>query len=67
LLRLEISWIQKEENNPDKLSDEKLKRYNEVLKEQVQELEYEINMLLEHSRYQPLQKFCHVPAATKEH
>lgn len=61
LLKLEISWIQKEENNPDKLSDEKLKIYNEVLKEQVQELEDEINMLLQHPRYQPLQKFVMFP------
>lgn len=61
LLRLEISWIQKEENNPHKLSDEKLKIYNEALKEQVQELEDEIHLLLEHPRYQPLLKLCMFP------
>lgn len=61
LLRLEILWIQKEENNPDRLSDEKLKLYNEALKEQVQELETEIHMLFEHPRYQPLQKFAMFP------
>jgi len=65
LLKLEISWIQKEENNPDKLSDEKLKIYNEVLKEQVQELEGEIGMLLQHPRYQPLQKFAMFPHQLK--
>ncbi len=65
LLRLEISWIQKEENNPDKLSDEKLKIYNEALKEQVQELEDEIHMLFEHPRYQPLQKFSMFPHQLK--
>jgi hypothetical protein len=58
LLTLEIAWIQKEETNPDKLGDEKLKIYNEVLKQQVQELEHEIQALLEHPRYQPLQKFA---------
>lgn len=57
LLTLEIAWIQKEETNHDKLGDEKLKIYNEVLKQQVQELEHEIQALLEHPRYQPLQKF----------
>lgn len=65
LLRLEISWIQKEENNPDKLSDEKLKIYNEALKEQVQELEDEIHMLFQHPRYQPLQKFAMFPHQLK--
>lgn len=65
LLRLEISWIQKEENNPDKLSDEKLKIYNEALKEQVQELEDEIHMLFQHPRYQPLQKFTMFPHQLK--
>jgi len=58
LLTLEIAWIQKEETNPNKLGDEKLKIYNEVLKQQVQELEHEIQALLEHPRYQPLQKFA---------
>lgn len=57
LLRLELSWIHKEENDPDKLSDEKLAIYNQVLKEQVQELEDEITMLIDHPRYQPLQTF----------
>lgn len=66
LLKLEISWIQKEENNPDKLSDEKLKIYNDVLKEQVQELEDEINTLLTHPRYQPLQKFVMFPHQLKD-
>lgn len=61
LLKLEISWIQKEENNPDKLSDEKLHIYNEVLREQVRELEDEINLLLQNPRYQPLQKFVMFP------
>lgn len=65
LLRLEISWIQKEENNPDKLSDEKLKIYNDALKEQVQELEDEIHMLFEHPRYQQLQKFAMFPDQIK--
>jgi len=61
LLTLEIAWIQKEETNPDKLGDEKLKIYNEALKQQVQELEDEIHALLEHPRYQPLQKFAMFP------
>ena len=65
LLRLELSWIQKEENNPDKLSDDKLGIYNEVLKEQVQELENEINIQLEHPRYQPLHALVSFPGQLK--
>lgn len=57
LLRLELEWIHKEEDNLDKLSDEKLSIYNEVLREQVRDLEREIFMLGQHPRYAPLQRF----------
>lgn len=57
LLRLELAWIKKEENNPDNLTDGKLSIYNEVLKEQVTELEHEIFKTLQHPKYEPLQKF----------
>ncbi len=57
LLSLELAWIQKEENNPDNLTDGKLAIYNEVLKEQVTELEQEIHETLQHPKYAPLQKF----------
>ncbi len=57
LLSLELAWIQKEENNSGQLADDKLCIYNEVLKEQVYELELEINEMLQHPRYRPLQKF----------
>ncbi len=55
LLRLELAWIQKEENNLEKLSDEKLSIYNQALKQQVDEIQEEIYLLLRHPRYQPLQ------------
>jgi hypothetical protein len=54
LLRLELEWIQKEENDLDRLTDEKLRIYNEVLREQVQELEQELAELPFHPRYRPL-------------
>ena len=59
LLRLELMWVQKEENNPDLLTEEKLGIYNQVLKEQVQELEQDIAVLSNHPRFLPLQRFCH--------
>lgn len=57
LLRLELLWVQKEENNPEKLTEEKLDIYNQVLKEQVQGLEDDIAALPEHPRFLPLQRF----------
>ncbi len=61
LLYLELTWIQNEENNPGKITDDKLGIYNEVLKEQISELEDELEALSEHPRYQPLQKFALFP------
>lgn len=61
LLRLELEWLQKEENNLEQLTDEKLSIYNEVLKEQAAELEAESMMQLEHPRYQPLLRFVMFP------
>ena len=57
LLRLELEWINKEEERSTELTTEKLKIYNAVLKEQVQELKQEINMIKMHPRYQPLNTY----------
>lgn len=57
LLRLELEWLHKEESNLEKLSDDKLKIYNQALKEQVEELEMEMEMSIEHPRYFPLKKY----------
>ncbi len=65
LLNLELTWIQHEENNPGKLSDDKLDIYNQVLKEQINELENELAEISEHPRYQPLQRFALFPGAVQ--
>jgi hypothetical protein len=65
LLRLELEWIHREEDNLDKLSDDKLSIYNQVLKEQVAEIETEIMMLFHHPRYHPLRRFAMFPSALK--
>jgi septum formation inhibitor MinC len=57
LLRLELDWIHKEEERATELTGEKLKIYNAVLKEQVQELKQEIHMIKMHPRYQPISKY----------
>jgi hypothetical protein len=54
LLRLELEWIQREEGDVERLTEEKLSIYNQVLKEQVAELEREIAELPLHPRYQPI-------------
>jgi len=61
LLRLELEYIHKEENNAANLSEEKLKIYNEVLKEQVAELESELHMLPMHPQYTALHAFVPWP------
>ncbi len=57
LLRLELEWLQKEEDDLEKLSDEKLKIYNQALKEQVEELEMQIHLAVQHPRFMPLQRY----------
>lgn len=54
ILRLEMEWIQREEGNIERLTDEKLVIYNQTLKEQVQDLEQELNQLPFHPKYQPI-------------
>ena len=54
LLRLEMEWIQREEGNIERLTDEKLAIYNHTLKEQVRNLERELYELPYHPRYQPI-------------
>jgi hypothetical protein len=57
LLRLELEWIHHEEDDAERLSDEKLAIYNEVLKEQVEMLERELYLLPAHPRYEVLQQY----------
>lgn len=54
LLRLELEWIHREEGNVERLTEEKLSIYNQVLKEQVSELARELAELPYHPRYQPI-------------
>jgi len=54
LLRLELEWIQRERTDLDRLTDEKLAIYNDVLKEQADDLRDEIEALPYHPRYAPL-------------
>jgi hypothetical protein len=52
LLRLELEWIQREEGDLERLTEDKLAIYNQVLNGQAFELEREIAALPLHPRYQ---------------
>ncbi|HEX5000309.1 MAG TPA: hypothetical protein VFY29_18955 [Terriglobia bacterium] len=54
LLRLEMQWIENEGGNLERLTDEKLGVYNEVLRGQVEGLERRQRDLLFHPRYRPI-------------
>jgi hypothetical protein len=54
LLRLELEWIHREEGNLERLTDEKLAIYNQVLKDQFFQLKLEIEGLACHPRYAPI-------------
>ena len=54
LLRLELEWVEREQGDVERLTEEKLSIYNQVLKEQVYELGRELAELPYHPRYQPI-------------
>jgi len=54
LLRLELTWIEREERNLDRLTEAKLAIYNQVLRDQVTELKDEIDNLKYHPRYEAI-------------
>ena len=54
LLRLEMEWIENEGGNVERLTDEKLSVYSEVLAGQVEGLERRLRDLALHPRYRPI-------------
>ena len=54
LLRLEMQWIENEGGDIDRLTEEKLGVYNEILQDQVQGLEQRLMGLIFHPRYRPI-------------
>jgi hypothetical protein len=61
LLKLEIEIIHQQSKNLDHLTDEKLRILNSALREQVMELEDELEMMEEHPRYQNIIDYIHLP------
>jgi len=51
LLRLELEWIHHEGSDTSRLADDALAIYTEALKQQADQLEFELSMLREHPKY----------------
>jgi hypothetical protein len=63
LLKLELEWINMEGNNIQQITNDKLNIYNEVLKEQVQELEQELSIIVLNPRYEPIMQYYMIQSA----
>jgi hypothetical protein len=61
LLKLELQWVARETDHLEKLTDDKLKIYIGVLKEQVKELEIEKAMQLNNPAFYPVLPFLAMP------
>ncbi|HTN35439.1 MAG TPA: hypothetical protein VL053_00105 [Arachidicoccus sp.] len=57
LLRLELKWIQKADNQLLELAEERLEVYNDILQEQVRDLKKQIDALKFHPQYGALDQF----------
>jgi hypothetical protein len=61
MLKLELEVLHSEEQHTDKLSNEKIKAYNELLRNQIEDLELELDTLYQNPRYTPLLAFVQFP------
>ena len=59
ILRLELEWISREQADVSRLTEEKLRVYIGILREQVAELESRLFEVPHHPRFSPLQRFTH--------
>ena len=57
MLRLELEWIQREQTDVARLTDEKLRVYNTILKEQVVALETELRSVGQQRRFATLARY----------
>lgn len=66
LLRLEMEWIENEGGDLQRLTEEKLDVYNEVLRDQVEGLERRLRDLGLHPRYRPIVEYHYGILQTKD-
>lgn len=59
LLAIEMEWLGEEASNLTAATDEKLKVYCGVLKEQIDEMKYRTRMLIQEPQYMPMSRFMH--------
>lgn len=62
LLKLELQWLRAENEMINKKADEQLKIYNQVLKEQADELQNKLTYQFMHPRYADIHEYCFEPA-----
>lgn len=65
MLQLELQWIEQEDRHPDQLTNDKLHLYNTTLKEQVKDLQEQIQSLFNHPKYEFLQGFAKTPQSAR--
>lgn len=59
ILRLELEWISREQADAARLTEEKLRVYNSILKEQATELQERVYQVAMHPRFSPLARYAH--------
>ena len=57
LLSLELEWVKQTKTEVTTKSKEKLKLYNKLLKDQIKDLERDLEMVASDSQYFPIQRF----------
>ncbi|MSU33225.1 MAG: hypothetical protein EXS25_11360 [Pedosphaera sp.] len=58
LLRLEMEWIYRQKADAAQFTEEKLRGYNRLLKDQVEELQVQVREMSHHPRFAPLTEYC---------
>lgn len=59
ILRLELEWISREQADVTRLTEEKLRVYNGILREQADELQARVHEVAMHPRFGPLAPYAH--------
>lgn len=63
LLRLELQWLKKEESNLDGMAEDTLKIYCELLKQQIANIEHDIEFADMHPKYDVLSRLLPMPVS----
>lgn len=67
LLKLEMKWVHKQAEDLDKISEEKLDVFINMLKDQIKELKFELSLLPQHPKYMNVSMHFHLVTAQAIH